>query len=566
MSASTTAYEPIGRRLRRRLVYVLAGAIAGFLALSAAGVTAADATPLGKPGRIVFAAGGDIYTIDQNGSGLKHLSFAGDDREPAISSDGKLVAFASTNKGSYDIWVVDSAFTTAPVRVTTGSGQERAPAFQPLTHKIAYVANAKPGMPGDLWQVNADAPASPPQQLTATPADERDPAWSQSGQQLVYARGTAPGQQGDLWKLDGGMASPLTSGLADDKQPTWFLGKIAFARSGAPGTQADIWLMKASGGGLVQLTNGSGDESDPVGSSDGKKIAYIGPYMGTPHLLVGLVDGTWELPVPNVPANPAGPDWEGVFALNLGGGSTGSQPPAGVTVTSHGTSIELTFDLPEPHTVVDIVATDADNVVHNGLNSSASPKTHWTKAIIAGLTPGTKYTLQIKAGSYSSKKFIATTLKRNVTVTFDKVTINNDSDPNGCGEIGFEWHLGAPALNDGPFAFDTHYATLCDGETFDITDVKLQLKDVREPSVQISVLGVDDDTVWPAASAEGYGVDKDDGEWAETTLSLDVGPKTSESWVQQSTIWAGYSVVDAHHHHDGDVSFTWDVVYAVSYS
>jgi hypothetical protein len=51
-------------------------------------------------------------------------------------------------------------------------------------------------------------------------------------------------------------------------------GKIAY--QGSDGTDDEIYTIKASGGGKVQLTDNSTDDTDPSYSPSGKKIAYQG--------------------------------------------------------------------------------------------------------------------------------------------------------------------------------------------------------------------------------------------------------------------------------------------------
>jgi len=63
--------------------------IAGLLALGSNSVVAAQAT------KLVFVRNGNIWVAYSNGTGAQQLTFSGQDRQPALSADGRWVAFTS---------------------------------------------------------------------------------------------------------------------------------------------------------------------------------------------------------------------------------------------------------------------------------------------------------------------------------------------------------------------------------------------------------------------------------------------------------------------------------------
>lgn len=47
------------------------------------------------PGQLVFTRDGDVWIADIDGVNEKRLTFSGNNRNPAISPDGKLIVFSS---------------------------------------------------------------------------------------------------------------------------------------------------------------------------------------------------------------------------------------------------------------------------------------------------------------------------------------------------------------------------------------------------------------------------------------------------------------------------------------
>ena len=76
--------------------------------------------------------------------------------------------------------------------------------------------------------------------------------------------------------------------IARGTSPAWSPGgrRIAFV-SDRSGTD-DVYAVRATGGGLQQLTSGAGNESDPAWSPNGKRLAYVTDESGMPE--IGLID------------------------------------------------------------------------------------------------------------------------------------------------------------------------------------------------------------------------------------------------------------------------------------
>ncbi|HMK09809.1 MAG TPA: hypothetical protein VK449_12340, partial [Anaerolineales bacterium] len=183
-----------------------------------------------------------------------------DDREPALSPDGKSVAFASNRGGSWDLYLLDLA--TGDVRP-----------------------------------------------ITRTPAFEGKPTWSPDGVWLAYE--SYGGDDLDIWvlRVDGSEAPiQLTDAPSMDASPTWDPGgrRVAFIsdRDGLP----DVFVANLDNPDerYLNLTRTPlVAEADPAFSPDGASIAYSGRGNGLDLIYVGASDGSGEPREIGLGRNPA---------------------------------------------------------------------------------------------------------------------------------------------------------------------------------------------------------------------------------------------------------------------
>jgi len=229
---------------------------------------------------------------------------AGLNTSPAISTDGKLLAYASdraTNGDHLDIWVQHMGGGD-PVRLTKEDGDETEPAFSSDGSRVAYSSSR-----GGIFVV--PALGGEPRQLAARGSR---PRFSPDGQWLAYhvaASGAASGTVNrEVWVMPSAGGSPrrLAAGFLDVSSPVWSPdGRriLMHGRKDRSQESVDWWLTSPDGSEPVPAS------ARPVFRTLNAFVTGPSAWVGDQVIFSGLRSGNiqlWKVPMDTTSGRVAG--------------------------------------------------------------------------------------------------------------------------------------------------------------------------------------------------------------------------------------------------------------------
>jgi TolB protein len=269
-----------------------------------------------------------IFATDPSGGAWQPL--AGNiapAREPAVSPDGKTIAFRSKRDGAWEIYTMPAATRGATVmRLTRGMTYSGAPVWSPDGKKIAFESYARGDL--DIWMMGADG-AQPLNLTDDSKAHDYAPAWSPDGKWIAFTSWRTGTQQIFVVSADCRNSKASANGSAackavnlsqnkfDDQKPAWSPdgSKIAFV-SDRDGQRA-IYLADFTDNGLknIQRLTFSGWDDQPAWSPDGKWIAFVSARPSRQPIYIVPSSGGIPRIVENGPAFASSVSWSPDAAL-----------------------------------------------------------------------------------------------------------------------------------------------------------------------------------------------------------------------------------------------------------
>jgi tricorn protease len=260
----------------------LAALVAALGATSAwAGTTGFYRQPALNGEHVYLVAEGDLWRVGlQGGDALRLTTHAGQESQPAVSPDGRWLAFTAQYDGGTEIYLMPAA-GGPPRRLTWEGGGMRVWGFSAAGEVLYTSLDGRPG----AHLAAIDVKTGQRRQLPVGQAS--DGALSADGKTLYFTRS---GLRGDnarqyrggaiarLWALDlsgSAEARPLVAEGNNDRRPLpYVLGgqqRIAFLsdRDGS----VNLWSVDAQGGDLRQHTTHKGWDIRHA-SIDGSRVVY----------------------------------------------------------------------------------------------------------------------------------------------------------------------------------------------------------------------------------------------------------------------------------------------------
>jgi dipeptidyl aminopeptidase/acylaminoacyl peptidase len=196
-----------------------------------------------------------LWILDLESSALRQVtSGPSSDRNPIVSRQGDLIAFASDRAGDpdhdrpMDIWLISTGESAAMRKVTSSDGEYFLPSFSHDGTRLAFLGHR--GALGD-----------------------------ESANTRVWIISLDDGQQADLlgdW--DGTAADVLlteTRAHAPGRPPLWSADDTRLAFVGSFGAASNLFQVAAVGGSPIQLTGGDHEIAEATFAADSERYAVL---------------------------------------------------------------------------------------------------------------------------------------------------------------------------------------------------------------------------------------------------------------------------------------------------
>ncbi|HYR08458.1 MAG TPA: LpqB family beta-propeller domain-containing protein [Longimicrobium sp.] len=257
-----------------------------------------------------FTGGGDLYRMDRTGANVVRLTTGpgtASSYQPAVSPDGRKIAFVSNRDGNPEIYVMN-ADGTNPVRLTNLPTLEWGPAWSPDGARIAFVAESPETGAAVIRVMNADG--SGVADVPGGPLPIVPPVrWSPDGNRLAL---TLLDEGGDYnvytMVVATGARTRVTTNPLTDIYPSWTAdGRLVY--TSVTEELTGVFAMNADGNANALLFDDRNQtEFRATLSSDGKWLAYDGtPAFSSASrvYVVSTTDGAVTLLTPTFFANGA---------------------------------------------------------------------------------------------------------------------------------------------------------------------------------------------------------------------------------------------------------------------
>lgn len=223
----------------------------------------------------------DIYRVDLDGENLIRLTGANaDNREPTVAGDK--VVYVTYRHGNGELYSVPLA-GGAETRLTQTAPHESEPALSRDGKRLAFTSTAS-GVP-KLWVASGDATG-----MSRAAAGfgfagsiEAGPSWAPNGDRLVFVSTTKGTADLFIYNAANGSVTSLLESPAPEVEPAWSKDGKWVAFASARDGQTDIYRIHISTGEIQQLTNRADTDARPTWLADGR-LAYIARVDGQTRL------------------------------------------------------------------------------------------------------------------------------------------------------------------------------------------------------------------------------------------------------------------------------------------
>ncbi|MDE0186181.1 MAG: DPP IV N-terminal domain-containing protein [Candidatus Poribacteria bacterium] len=256
-------------------------------------------SPDGKKMAYVPRIGGilEIAVLDFRSGKRQQLTFSPlhkSNLHPTWSPDGSRIAYASDADGDFDIYIMDENGQNATNLTDDSPLHENSPHWSPVSEKIVFVSYPDGWVAEDVNLL--DVRTGDRRRLTSSINPVAYPRWSPNGSQIAYFSTKPfepPLSTSEIWraKADGTDAEPLVTDGGGNRSPRYSPDGKWIAFESYRDFNTDIYALNLESREVIRLTTHLGDDSYPSWSPDGERFAFVSSRDGNPDIFTMTVNG-----------------------------------------------------------------------------------------------------------------------------------------------------------------------------------------------------------------------------------------------------------------------------------
>jgi TolB protein len=213
---------------------------------------------------------------------------------PAMSPNGRNIAFTSYMRGNPDLYVVSTS-GGRPTRLAKYNGMNTGAAWSPDGRNLA-VTLSKDGN-AEIYLINA-TDGTVVRRLTDNRYIDTSPTFSPDGSEIAFVSNREGNPQIFVMSADGSNQRRVSMVGTWNQTPAWSPKKgtriLAYtARDDATG-RFDIVTLDLTNGKLTRITQNQGNNEEPTWSPNGRVLAFSSNRPGGAGLYLANADGTGE--------------------------------------------------------------------------------------------------------------------------------------------------------------------------------------------------------------------------------------------------------------------------------
>ncbi len=233
--------------------------------------------------------GRELFVMDYDGYDPRQITVDGSlNLMPRWSPDRRFLVFtAYRSRSRQDLDMIELA-TGKRWTLISLPGLNITPVFSPDGSRLAF-ATSQDGN-SEIYLLNLQAKSF--ERLTAHPSADLSPSWSPTGREMAFASDRGGGPQIYLMSADGSNVRRLTFDGDYNAAPAWSpRGDWIAYVCRTDDKQYKLCLITPDGRRRVQITNGRGVDDSPAWSPDGRHLVFSSTGEGKSHIYMLNSDG-----------------------------------------------------------------------------------------------------------------------------------------------------------------------------------------------------------------------------------------------------------------------------------